>query len=350
MAPFNFKSKLGELSRLLNVTLILVLVLYFGRTLFIPMSFGLLIAAVCYPVSKRLESRGWPRSLSVALLISVVTIVFLSLLVLLGYELSLLAANKEVLAQKLNNEYVNIRSWLTESLGIKMSVQTDVWNGAIGNLGGVFSNVLSTTTSTIVSLILVPIFGALFLLHRGTFITFLESLAGGENSGAIRPILHESLTSYFRFVKGSFFVYCIVACLNSIGLLILGIDHAVLFGVIAAFMTIIPYVGILISASLPISIALITKDSWWYAGGVVAVFSIVQYLEANIIFPRIVGQQMNLSTWAVLVAMIIGTLLWGLAGMILFVPFAGMLNTISSHAASLRPLNILLSRKMKTRK
>ena len=194
---------------------------------------------------------------------------------------------------------------------------------------------------------LVPIFASLFLYHRETFVKFLELLLGDHQKNNLFTIIKESIVTYYRFVKGTFFVYIIVGILNSVGLLALGIDHAIVFGMITAFMTVIPYIGILISAALPVSLALVTKDSLWYATGVVAVFSFVQYLEANIIFPKVVGQQLNLSTWSVLVAIIIGTILWGIAGMILFVPFAAILKIISEHTDALKPLSIVLSRNKK---
>jgi predicted PurR-regulated permease PerM len=79
-------------------------------------------------------------------------------------------------------------------------------------------------------------------------------------------------------------VYLIVGILNSTGLLVLGIRHALLFGFLTDIMIIIPYIGIFISALLPISVAWITKDSLWYPLGVIAVFGFVQYPEANEIF------------------------------------------------------------------
>jgi len=138
-------------------------------------------------------------------------------------------------------------------------------------------------------------------------------------------------------------VYTIVGILNSIGLLALGIKHALLFGFLTAVMTIIPYVGIFISALLPISVAWVTKDSVWYPVGVIAVFTFVQYLEANIIFPKVVAAQLKVSTWATLVAMLAGEILWGVPGMILFIPFVGILKIITDHVPALLPLNILLS-------
>jgi predicted PurR-regulated permease PerM len=139
-------------------------------------------------------------------------------------------------------------------------------------------------------------------------------------------------------------VYIIVGVLNSIGLLALGIEHAFLFGMLCAIMTIIPYIGIVVSALLPISVAWLSTGSIWYPIGVVGIFAVVQYLEANVIFPRVVGVQLNVSTWAMLVAVIAGGILWGVSGMILFIPFVALLKISTDYIEEWEPLNILLSR------
>ncbi len=193
-------------------------------------------------------------------------------------------------------------------------------------------------------LVMIPVFASLFLYHRGSFVKFLESLVGESYRENLHHLLHLSIVTYFRFVKGTFFVYIIVGILNSAGLLMLGIEHAVLFGMITAFMTIIPYIGIIISALLPLAVAIVTKDSLWYPAGVILIFTFVQYLEANVIFPRVVGIQLNLSTWSTLVAIMAGTILWGVAGMILFIPMLAILKIISDQVAGLKSLNILLNR------
>jgi predicted PurR-regulated permease PerM len=95
---------------------------------------------------------------------------------------------------------------------------------------------------------------------------------------------------------------------------------------------------------MPVTIALITKDSLWYPVAVVLLFTFVQYLEANVIFPRVVAAQLNLSTWSTLVAIIAGTILWGVAGMILFIPLLAILKIVSDQVDSLKSINILLNR------
>jgi predicted PurR-regulated permease PerM len=191
----------------------------------------------------------------------------------------------------------------------------------------------------------VPVFAALFLYNRKDFVLFIEKAAGKLHNGRIHQVLEQTVNTYFHFIKGMAIVYIIVGILNSIGLLALGIRHAILFGFITAVMTIIPYIGIFISALLPITVAWITKDSIWYPLGVVGVFSFVQYLEANVIFPRVVAAQLNVSTWSTLIAVIAGGILWGVSGMILFIPFVGMLTIITANIPEWEALNILLRRK-----
>ena len=128
------------------------------------------------------------------------------------------------------------------------------------------------------------------------------------------------------------------------GLLALGVKHAFLFGMLTAIMTIVPYIGIVVSAMLPISVAWITTGTIWTPLGVITVFSIVQYLEANIIFPLIVGAELNVNTWSTLVAVIAGGIIWGVSGMVLFMPFIAVLKIISDHVEEWKPLNVLLSR------
>lgn len=333
--------------RLLQVLLFSLILLYLGRALFVPMSFGLLVAIVSYPITRFLENHGWPRILAVLSVLFTIALLFLALIWLLLYEANIIVEDLPDIQLKLNLYLLQVREWLSGA-GLDAQMQVNmldkIKSAGEGQIAAILSRTVTATSSTAVSLFLIPVFAALFLLHRRTFVKLAELLAGEKYRDQVQTIILESITSYFRFIKGTFFVYCIVGLLNSLGLLMLGIEHAFLFGVVTAFMTIIPYVGIIISAALPVTMALITKDSAWYAVGVVAVFTFVQYLEANLIFPKIVGQQLGLSTFSVVVVMVTGTLLWGLAGMILFTPFAAIIKTIATHAGEWKGLRLFLER------
>lgn len=163
-----------------------------------------------------------------------------------------------------------------------------------------------------------------------------------EGRDRIREIVKLSIQSYYSFIKGMALVYLIVGILNSLGLWLLGIPHPFLFGFIASILTFIPYVGILVASLLPVSFAWITYSSIWYPLGVIGVFAIVQYLEANLIFPLAVSSKLKLNALVTILAIVAGGLLWGVSGMILFIPFLGILKLIADRSPDLKTLAIIL--------
>lgn len=324
------------------------ILLYLGKTLFVPVLFGLLVALITYPISKKLERRRWPRSLAITLLLFIVIVLFCTIVWLLSMEVNIFLRDLPRISNRLTTLSPDLQKWITVSFGVSPADQNDWLNRISKNLDAditsVLKSIFSATVSTFIMLVMVPIYAALFLYHRETFVHFLEALVGDKQKAVLQKVLSESVHSYFQFVKGNFYVYVIVGVLNSLGLLALGIRHALLYGMLTSFMMVIPYVGILISASIPVSIALVTKDSVWYPIGVVIIFVFIQYLEGYVIFPRVVGEQLNLSTWATLVAIVAATILWGLSGMVLITPFLAILKIMSDHIPEWKALNILLNR------
>ena len=147
------------------------------------------------------------------------------------------------------------------------------------------------------------------------------------------------------YISGLTLVTLIIAALNCIGLLALGIDHAIFFGILSGVLTIIPYVGIIIGALFPLIMALITKDSHLVCVGVVVVFTVVQFLEGNFITPRITGSKVSINALAAIIALVIAGKILGIAGMILAVPAIGVLKILLPHSDHLKPFVILLEDK-----
>ncbi len=311
------------------------------------MSYGFFIAIVLYPICRRLEKKGWPRSLAIGVSLSIVILLFLALLLLLVLELNSFRKDLPVILNKLDALLAHLQSWLQDNWHIGLAEQKTWWNNTFSKLtgsGNIISGTFVATGSMLFVLFMSPVFAVLLLYNRSSFVFFLEKTAGRGNNRSLHIILQQTIDTYYHFIKGMVKVYIVVGLLNSAGLLALGIPHAILFGMLTAVMTIIPYAGIFISSLLPITVAWISKDSAWYPLGVVMVFAVVQYLEANIIFPKIVAAQLNLSTWATLVAIIAGGLIWGVSGMILFIPFAGILKIVTDQLNPGAAINVLLKR------
>ena len=274
-----------------------------------------------------------------------VSLLIAGLVALLVSQLVSFSHNWPAIVEKLKNSSGDVSLWL-ESLNISKAQQLIWWENILNQSGGdamaLIQKTISASAVSAVLFILIPIYAVLMLYYRNRWVEVLFHLFPNQGRERIREILHLSIQSYYSFIKGMALVYIIVGVLNSVGLLLLGIPQAFLFGFVAAILTFIPYVGIMIGSLLPISMAWITYNSIWYPIGVVAIFAFVQYLEANVIFPFAVSTRLKVNTLITIVAIILGGILWGVAGMILFIPFLGILKLIADRSPGLRTLALIL--------
>jgi len=194
---------------------------------------------------------------------------------------------------------------------------SDLLDGVPNNLGPLFIKSANVVFGMVFNLFIIPVFTILLLHDREAWVRALVSLVGPELGARLPMILHRSVHRFAGFIFVMVKVYAIVGVLNSVGLLL---PNAILFGMLTALLTIVPYVGIIFSSLMPISVAWLTTGSIWSPVGVVVVFAVVQYLEANLIFPKVVGTQLGLNTLASIVIVLVGALLWGVSGMVLLMP------------------------------
>lgn len=322
------------------------LILYFGREVFIPLSFSILLSFVIYPACSWLEKRGVGKLTAILINVSLLSLFLLAIVALLISQFVSFLQEWPTLQGKLSVTLDQFSQFLIDSFGITAAQQTEWFSNIVNQSGsGILPFLRQTISVSAISgvlLILIPIYSILILYYRKYWIEILYRLFPSEQKDSILEMLSLTIKAYHNFIKGMAIVYLVVGTLNSIGLLLLGVPHAILFGLIASLLTFVPYIGIIIGSLLPITMAWITYDSAWYPVGIIAIFTLVQYLEANIIFPIAVSNRLNVNTLAMLLAIFMGGILWGMAGMILFVPFVGIAKLIADHNPKLKTASMIL--------
>ncbi len=198
------------------------------------------------------------------------------------------------------------------------------------------------TVGTLTLVFIIPIYLFLFIFYRRFIVTFIKKIFSKEHEEKIEKTVVKVKNVVQKYIKGAFYVICILAVLNSIALLSLGIKHALLFAVFAALLNVIPFLGPIMGSILPIIFALLTKDSLWYPFGVFLSFYIIQVVESNFFTPRIVGDQVSMNPLMTIIALFIGNFIWGLAGMILFIPGMAILKVIFDQVDGMEPYGFLL--------
>lgn len=337
----------SPLLRNLLVTLCILALLYLGRTVLIPLFYGLLVALVIYPLVSRMERARVPRWAAITVGLLVVGVVFSGLVSALVWQLNGFLGQVPQLTGHAESGFGALWTWLNELLSdLTDDHHNEWWGPALDNLPGKMSPYLGTVLNALFgmlfNLFIIPVFTALLLYNRATYVAALTALVSPEWAHRVPELLHRAVTNYARFILGMVQVYLIVGALNTLGFLLLGVPNALLFGMITAVATMIPYVGIIFSSLLPVTLAWTTTGSLWMPVGVVFVLGLVQYLEANLIFPKVVGGKLGLNTLASLLIIFAGGLLWGVAGMILFLPLASIAKLVCQEVPEWKAVRLML--------
>src|SRR5688572_28870349 len=342
MSAFKPFDRLDYVYKLFVVIALTITATILASDIVVPLAFASFLALVMLPVVKKLERRRLGTALSISIVLAVTVIILGLLIWLVVDQVAGLINDLPNLTNKFQNFVNETSGRLQRDFGISISEQNKLVGESMRTVSTYLGDVLVSTTNTLSVLIQIPIYIFLILIYRDKFKDFFLSLIPGDSEFIWKKDMEKVVQGY---ISGLTLVTLIIASLNCIGLLALGIDHAIFFGILSGVLTIIPYVGIIIGALFPVIMALITKDNIWYTIGVIIVFAVVQFLEGNFITPRITGSKVSINALAAIIALVIGGKILGIAGMILAVPGIGVLKILLSHSEHLRPFVILLEDK-----
>jgi predicted PurR-regulated permease PerM len=319
------------------VLALVITALILTKDIVLPIAFAAIFSVVLLPLASRIERRtGRILSIVIVLLCTLVAVSLIFWFVV--SQLSKLVQSLPDLEDRFSVFISSISDSIDQKLNITTHEQTQMLKDGLKNLSTYAGSLLLSTSYLAYFFIQLPIYIFLFLFYRDRFKDFILALRPGSElkwKDEVQVVVR-------GYISGLSLVVFIAGVLNSVGLLILGIDHAIFFGFLSGTLTMIPYIGITIGAALPTLMALLTKDSGWYALGVVGIHGFVQFLEGNFITPKITGSRISVNALAAILALLVGGKIWGIAGMILAVPALGILKIILSYSASLKPLVILL--------
>lgn len=347
------KIKIQDISHALIILSILTAVLHFGQALLKPIAFAVILSILLRPVCVRFERLKIPSVFAILLTFLIVFIIIGGIFTLFSTQLFYLFQDLKVFGQNITLLIENLQEIIYRKLPVSESDMNDLivqGKAEILSLSGaLLAPTLGASGSFLASAGLTLVYTFFFLLYRKSIQAFLLMLAPAEGQENARSFLMRVNQVLIRYFMGLLSVIGIMGILNSVGLWMIGVEHALLFGFFAAFLTIIPYLGTWVGGVLPVLYVLMNTGDIPDAIYVAIWFIIVQALESNIITPRIIGNQVSVNALFAFMALIAGGLLWGIAGMILFIPFTAVIKIICDHTTSLRGLGLLLGSEFSSR-
>lgn len=232
--------------------------------------------------------------------------------------------------------------------GVAIDKQVQLVKDALNNSTGLVGQTVGTALGTLSVVFLLPVYIFLILLYKSLILNFLYEVFAEENSKQVGEILGQTKMAIQSYMVGLLLEALIVAALNSTALLILGVDYAILLGVIGAILNMIPYIGGLIAIALPVLMATVTKDGFSTQLGIIIAYAIIQFIDNNILVPRIVSSKVQINALVSIFVVLLGGALWGVSGMFLSIPTVAILKIIFDRVEGMKPWGKLLGDEVPT--
>jgi predicted PurR-regulated permease PerM len=348
----NNQSKIVEQPAYMRLTsillgiVLLVFVMQEAKAILVPIFIAGFLAVLISPFTSWLEKKHIPPAIA-AIISLIFLLIILSGIIYFFYnqilsfsgDLAGLEARVSELAGKINQFTAEHFDGVVP---ISMDNIKEVLFQQIYDNINILTQGILATAGTLTLVFIIPVYIFLFIYYRDFIIEFLKKVFAKKFEYKVAHAIKKTKEVVQRYIKGAFIVICILAILNSIALYSLGIKHAMLFAVFAAILNVIPYLGPFIGAIFPIAFALLTKDSLWYPFGVFLAFYVIQLFESNFFTPKIVGGQVSMNPLMTIIALFIGNFIWGLAGMILFIPGLAILKVIFDEVEGMEAYGFLL--------
>ncbi len=340
------KDILQRVNLYLLAAILLTVVLYFGKPIVVPLTFAIFFSMLMAPVCRWLDKKKFPRALSCLCCVLILLFGVLTILGVAGAQVAVFAKDIPQIEAKASELVTSLHEFVEDRFNVSYEEQKEFARKQIQTLGkstgGFISSFFAGMASTIASLILTLVFTFLFLFNKEKYDDFFVWLYHEEDPKKVKTVVNKISTVAQKYLTGRAMSIVILWILYSIGLLIVGVNNAILLAGIAALLTVVPYVGSTLGGLFPFMMALVTEDSINPALAVVGVIVFIQAMDNYFIEPNIVGGEVNLSALASILSIICGGMIWGVAGMILFIPLVGIAKIVCDNVESLKPYGYLI--------
>lgn len=311
-----------------------------------PLLMAFFISLLLIPVFRWLKKRRIPEVLSIALCIILTFIVVGGIAVFLSWQIGHFAKDVQAIKQNLLWHWAALSNWVAAKTHYSMPQLSAALRQQIDNVGNnagkYLQGAMVSLTSIFIFVGLMPIYIFLIIYYRNLLLRFVYLWFGESEHPKVAEVVNETQVMVKYFLVGLLIQIAYLTVLLGGILLLLGIKHAILIGIIFAILNLIPYLGALIGNVIGVLLTLTTSQEMWQIWAVLGTIAFVQFLDNNILMPRIVGSKVKINALASIVGIIVGGAMAGITGMFLSLPVMALLKIIFDKSDHFKQWGVLL--------
>lgn len=341
---------LNRLNSVLLLAILSVVILYFGKPFLVPLLFAIFFCMLLSPICDKLEKWGLGRIASTLIGMLIIILVIGGIISIIVGEADRISDDIPTMKTRAEEMVTSIQIWIEQKYNIDPKQQADYINKTLNNLsesgGRFFNDIVSWLMGMLTGFVLILLYFFFFMWKRDKYREFFLKLVYENNRKEAGQQLDKISRVSARYLIGRLISMIFLLIIYIIGFNAIGLPNAFLMALIAVLPTIIPYIGAFVGGFFPIAMSLIggSPDLFWPT---LIILAIAQAIDNNIIEPLAEGESMDMSPVFTIIAIVVGELIWGVAGMILFIPMFAILKIICDHIPALYPYSYLMANEIK---
>lgn len=316
--------------------------LYFAQGFLMPLCIGGILATLFLPFCHWMEKKKIPKGIAVIISLLGLLLLIFMIISLVGYKVSELITDIEILKQKSIEIGIKIQKYIFETLNLTFTEQREILKSEQPSYGNMIQIMLGSMTSFLSNSILLLVYFVFLLYYRSHIKNFLVRLTPKSQQAEIQEIIQKVATVSQQYLIGLSKMIVLLWVMYGIGFSIIGVENAIFFAILCGLLEIVPFVGNITGTTLTVLFAAINGANTQLLLGIVIVYGIVQFIQGWILEPLIVGSQVKINSLFTIIALVLGELLWGIPGIILAIPLTAMLKIVCDHIEPLQPYGFLI--------
>jgi predicted PurR-regulated permease PerM len=327
-------------------------VLVLAKPILIPLSIALLFSFILFPLAKKFES--WKIGKGLAAFLSIFTVILILAGVIYFLSTQIISLSKEFthFQDKIISAFADVTVYINNNVSFVENLErNELFNRMkewiTSSTGFLIGQTVNSTATFMAGLLATIVFTFLLMIYRDGLTQAFLAFSPEDKRPKVFKMFKSVQQVGQKYLVGMLVLTIVIGLANSFGLMIIGIDNPFLFGFLGAALAIIPYIGTVMGAVIPVIYAFVSYDSLWMAVAVALLFWFVQLVSDNFLTPRIVGGSLKINALTAIISLFIGAAVWGLAGMILFLPFIAMLRVICEEFEELKPVALIMGEQNK---
>lgn len=330
----------------LLIIVLTVTILYYGRGFLIPLSFGAFLAMVFHPLTEWIEDKGMPRWISIGSTLLIFIASFCLISGVLVLQTRSLVKDWPKIQEQLDKQQEELEQLVIKNIGIvsrerveKAKEKLSQQQAAIANMAKSF---LGSIFSFFTGLVLAVVYMVFIMIIKERLMKGVLQLISSGQQDKAHHVMHLVRQTASEYLIGRLLLIGILSVFYAIGFLIFGLQYAIPIAILAAVLSIIPYIGNIIGGLFALALGIATGGGYTLLFGIIGTMTLAQILESNVLTPWIMSREVNLNPLTTFTAIIAFSLIWGVAGSILAIPIVGAAKKIFDHIDGLKSIGFIL--------